>query len=79
MPGRLYACSGSRLSDSALHQSNDGGRSWSAFPNPNGDVDATILAIAPDGNTLYAGGPRAGVWTYHFAAAPTSRRRAARH
>lgn len=79
IPGRIYARSGSRVSASVLSQSNDGGRTWTTFPNPDGTVDATLLAIAPDGSTLYAGGPRAGVWTYHFPVVPVGRRRAARH
>lgn len=75
-PGRVYANTGRSFSESISSRSDDGGRTWSSFTD--GILDATILAVAPDGTAVYTGGKRAGVWTYHYPIT-TTRRRAARH
>jgi hypothetical protein len=43
--------------------STDGGRSWSPYRNGLADLDVTSLAITPDGNQLFAGTLRGGVYT----------------
>jgi hypothetical protein len=69
--GRVY------LHDpSGVSLSEDGGRTWSALSSAEGAVDGTALAVAPGGNTLYAAGPRGGVWTWTWN---VPRRRAAGH
>jgi photosystem II stability/assembly factor-like uncharacterized protein len=67
--GRIYE----RAVD-GIKRSADGGHTWLPLEQSAGTVSVSILAVAPDGRTLYAGGPRGGVWTYHL-----DRRRAASH
>lgn len=67
--GRVYT-----RSYNGVKRSIDGGKTWQSLGNTDGPFDATLFAIAPDGKTLYSGGPRGGVWTYDFG-----RRRAAGH
>ena len=69
VPGRIYARSGN-----GVRRSGDGGLTWANLDDADGVIDATILAVAPDGKTLYAGGTRGGIWIYDLA-----RRRAASH
>ncbi|HEV7764955.1 MAG TPA: hypothetical protein VGQ76_08145 [Thermoanaerobaculia bacterium] len=57
-----------------VRRSIDGGKTWQSLGNADAPFDTTLFAIAPGGKTLYAGGPRGGVWTYDFG-----RRRAATH
>lgn len=67
--GRVYA----RGYD-GVKRSADGGRTWAQLASADGLVDSSLLVVTPDGHTLYAGGPNAGVWTFHL-----DRRRAAGH
>jgi photosystem II stability/assembly factor-like uncharacterized protein len=65
--GRIYARSANFM------RTTDGGATWIALDSDH-RVDTTIVAIAPDGRSLYAGGSRSGVWAFQ-----SGRRRAANH
>lgn len=67
--GRIYE----RAVD-GVKRSADGGHTWLPLAQSAGTVSDSVLVVAPDGRTLYAGGPKGGVWTYHL-----DRRRAASH
>jgi photosystem II stability/assembly factor-like uncharacterized protein len=62
------------LNSTALNWSPDGGAHWSGVPIPDSSF-SSILAISPDGKTIYRGGTSAGVWSYTYG----SRRRIAHH
>lgn len=68
-PGRIYA-----RNFASVKLSTNAGQTWASLGAADGLIDSSILAIAPDGKTLYIGGSRSGVWTFDFG-----RRRAARH
>jgi photosystem II stability/assembly factor-like uncharacterized protein len=69
VPGRVYA-----TDFNGVRRSTDGGKTWISLRDADGEVDTRILLVAPDGQSVYAGGIFGGVWTYHLG-----RRRAVRH
>lgn len=68
-PGTVFAASnafheaGFRKGGHGVLVSTDGGRSWSPYRDGLDDLDVTSLAITPDGNQLFAGTVRGGVYT----------------
>ncbi|MBK5259967.1 MAG: hypothetical protein JJE51_10260 [Thermoanaerobaculia bacterium] len=60
-PGRVFASG-----YTTVHQSADGGKTWFPLNDGFGVAHGGLFAISADGNTLYSGGEKGGLWQYHF-------------